>query len=185
MVSSYPSSVSRLTQAALAGALFSSVLWMTAAEAGPLSIALPGERAFHASQWTSLNIFRYPMTPHAHTYLLASTFASASRLMTRTSAPQQTPARCRDGPDQLARGGLFRVRCQAPSCRADTHSPAAGHSACDPSTHWMTSRFLSGCYSTPGNALFVPSCSLKSATDLFPNRIDAIQTERLMPFWWN
>ena len=35
MVSSYPSSVSRLTQAAFAGALFSSVLWMTAAEAGP------------------------------------------------------------------------------------------------------------------------------------------------------
>jgi sugar lactone lactonase YvrE len=46
MVSCYPSSVSRLTQAALAGVLFSSVLWMTAAEAGPLSIALPGERAF-------------------------------------------------------------------------------------------------------------------------------------------
>jgi hypothetical protein len=49
MVSSYPSSVSRLTQAALAGVLFSSVLWMTAAEAGPLSIALPGERAFPES----------------------------------------------------------------------------------------------------------------------------------------
>ena len=49
MVSSYPSSVSRLTQTALAGALFSSVLWMTAAEAGPLSIALPGERAFPES----------------------------------------------------------------------------------------------------------------------------------------
>ena len=49
MVSSYPSSVSRLTQTALAGALFSSVLWMTAAEAGSLSIALPGERAFPES----------------------------------------------------------------------------------------------------------------------------------------
>src|SRR4029077_8287543 len=49
MVSSYPSSVSRLTQAALAGALFSSVLWMTAAEAGPSSIELPGERAFPES----------------------------------------------------------------------------------------------------------------------------------------
>ena len=48
-VSSYLSSVSRLIQAALAGALFSSVLWMTAAEAGPLSIALPGERAFPES----------------------------------------------------------------------------------------------------------------------------------------
>src|SRR5258706_2057531 len=49
MVSVYPSSVSRHTQAALAGALFSSVLWMTAAEAGPLSIAIPGERAFPES----------------------------------------------------------------------------------------------------------------------------------------
>jgi sugar lactone lactonase YvrE len=49
MVSSCPSSVSRLTQTALAGALFSSVLWMTAAEAGRLSIALPGERAFPES----------------------------------------------------------------------------------------------------------------------------------------
>src|SRR5258705_12428078 len=48
MASSYPSSVSRHTQAVLAGALFSSVLWMTAA-AGPLSIALPGERAFPES----------------------------------------------------------------------------------------------------------------------------------------
>ena len=43
------SSVSRSTRAALAGALFSSVLWMTAAEAGSLSIALPGERAFPES----------------------------------------------------------------------------------------------------------------------------------------
>jgi sugar lactone lactonase YvrE len=45
--------VSRHTQAALAGALFSSVfssvVWMTAAAAGPLSIALPGERAFPES----------------------------------------------------------------------------------------------------------------------------------------
>jgi sugar lactone lactonase YvrE len=49
LVSSYPSSLSRLTQAALACALFSSALWMTAAEAGPLSIALPGERAFPES----------------------------------------------------------------------------------------------------------------------------------------
>src|SRR5882724_10088716 len=49
MLSSHPSSVSRLTQAALGGVLFSSALWMTAAEAGPLSIALPGERAFPES----------------------------------------------------------------------------------------------------------------------------------------
>jgi sugar lactone lactonase YvrE len=49
MVSSHPSSVSRLRQAALAAALCSSVLWTTAAVAGPLSIALPGERAFPES----------------------------------------------------------------------------------------------------------------------------------------
>jgi sugar lactone lactonase YvrE len=49
MVSSGPSSVSRPTQAALAGVLFSSVLWMTAAVAGPSSIALPGDRAFPES----------------------------------------------------------------------------------------------------------------------------------------
>jgi sugar lactone lactonase YvrE len=49
MVSSHLSSLPRITQAALAGALFSSVLWMTAANAGPLSIALPGERAFPES----------------------------------------------------------------------------------------------------------------------------------------
>ena len=49
MASSFPSSLSRHTQAALAGALFSSVLWMTAVEAGPSSIALPGERAFPES----------------------------------------------------------------------------------------------------------------------------------------
>ena len=48
-VSSHPSSVSRPTQAPLAGALFSSVLWMTAAVAGSLSIELPGERAFPES----------------------------------------------------------------------------------------------------------------------------------------
>jgi len=40
MVCSHPSSVSRPTQAALTGALFASVLWMTAAQAGPLSIAV-------------------------------------------------------------------------------------------------------------------------------------------------
>jgi sugar lactone lactonase YvrE len=49
MVSSCPSSVSCSTQAALAGALFASVLWITAAQAGPLSIAVPGERAFPES----------------------------------------------------------------------------------------------------------------------------------------
>src|SRR5579864_3494913 len=49
MASSFPSSPSRPTQAALAGALFSSVLWMTAAAAGPSSIALPGKRAFPES----------------------------------------------------------------------------------------------------------------------------------------
>jgi sugar lactone lactonase YvrE len=48
-VSRYPSSVSRSTQAALAGALFASVLWITASQAGPLSIAVPGERAFPES----------------------------------------------------------------------------------------------------------------------------------------
>ena len=41
--------MSRHTQAALAGALFSSVVWMTAVAAGPSSIALPGERAFPES----------------------------------------------------------------------------------------------------------------------------------------
>jgi sugar lactone lactonase YvrE len=49
MVICYPSSVSCSTQAALAGALFASVLWITAAQAGPLSIAVPGERAFPES----------------------------------------------------------------------------------------------------------------------------------------
>jgi sugar lactone lactonase YvrE len=48
-VSSCPSSVSRSTQATLAGALFASALWMTAAQAGPLSIAVSGERAFPES----------------------------------------------------------------------------------------------------------------------------------------
>src|SRR5258708_24781525 len=48
MASCYPPSQSRHTQAVLAGALFSSALWMTAA-AGPSSIALPGERAFPES----------------------------------------------------------------------------------------------------------------------------------------
>ena len=49
MVSSCPPSMSRPTQATLAGALFASVLWMTVAQAGPLSIAVPGERAFPES----------------------------------------------------------------------------------------------------------------------------------------
>jgi sugar lactone lactonase YvrE len=49
MASSFPLSVSRHIQAAIAGALFSSVLWMTAVAAGPSSIALPGERAFPES----------------------------------------------------------------------------------------------------------------------------------------
>jgi sugar lactone lactonase YvrE len=41
--------MSRHTQATLAGALFSSVVWMTAIAAGPSSIAVPGERAFPES----------------------------------------------------------------------------------------------------------------------------------------
>src|SRR4029077_11242275 len=48
MASCYSVSLSRHTQAVLAGALFSSALWMTAA-AGPSSIALPGARAFPES----------------------------------------------------------------------------------------------------------------------------------------
>src|SRR5260370_32305482 len=48
MASSCLSSLLRHTQAVLAGALFSSALWMTAA-AGPSSIALPGEPAFPES----------------------------------------------------------------------------------------------------------------------------------------
>jgi sugar lactone lactonase YvrE len=49
LVSSYLSSLPHIRQAALAGALILSVLWLTAAKAGPLSIALPGERAFPES----------------------------------------------------------------------------------------------------------------------------------------
>jgi RNA polymerase sigma factor (sigma-70 family) len=49
IVSSYPSFASRLTQTVIAIALFSSVLWMTTADAGPLSIALRGARAFPES----------------------------------------------------------------------------------------------------------------------------------------
>src|SRR6266849_5423916 len=48
-MSYYPSSASCLTQTVIATALFSSVLWMTTADAGPLSIALPGARAFPES----------------------------------------------------------------------------------------------------------------------------------------
>ena len=48
-MSYYPSSAPRLTQTVIATALLSSVLWMTAAIAGPLSIALPGARAFPES----------------------------------------------------------------------------------------------------------------------------------------
>jgi len=49
MMSSYLPFVLRLTQAAFTGVLFSSLFWMTAADAGPLSIALPGPRAFPES----------------------------------------------------------------------------------------------------------------------------------------
>src|SRR5882762_3561697 len=50
MVSSYPSFASRPAQTVTATALFSSsVFWMTTADAGPLSIALPGARAFPES----------------------------------------------------------------------------------------------------------------------------------------
>jgi hypothetical protein len=49
MVSSYPSFASRLTQTVIALTLFSSVLWMTTADAGPLSIARRGARAFPES----------------------------------------------------------------------------------------------------------------------------------------
>src|SRR5579871_1120872 len=49
MFRSYHSSASRLTNAALAGTLLSSVLWIAAAMAGPSSIALPGKRAFPES----------------------------------------------------------------------------------------------------------------------------------------
>jgi sugar lactone lactonase YvrE len=49
MLSSCPPFLSRSGQAALAGALYTSVLWITAAQAGPVSIAIPGERAFPES----------------------------------------------------------------------------------------------------------------------------------------
>src|SRR5580765_5889423 len=49
MACCYTRSLSRHTQAALAGALFASAVWMTAVAAGPSSIALPGERAFPES----------------------------------------------------------------------------------------------------------------------------------------
>src|SRR5258708_39812185 len=49
MIKPNASSVLRLTQTALAGVLLSSVFWMTACEARPLSIALPGDRAFPES----------------------------------------------------------------------------------------------------------------------------------------
>jgi hypothetical protein len=49
MMSSYPSFASRLTETVIATALFSSVLWMTTADAGPLSIAPPGARALPES----------------------------------------------------------------------------------------------------------------------------------------
>jgi sugar lactone lactonase YvrE len=49
MANSYRLVASRLTPAVLAGALFSCVPRMTAAEAGPMSIAVPGERAFPES----------------------------------------------------------------------------------------------------------------------------------------
>ena len=49
MANCYPSIATRLTQAALAGAVFSCVPRITAAEAGPQSIAVPGERAFPES----------------------------------------------------------------------------------------------------------------------------------------
>ena len=53
MVSSYPSFAARLTQAALATAVFSSALWMTTADPAPLSIPLPGARAFPESITTT------------------------------------------------------------------------------------------------------------------------------------
>jgi hypothetical protein len=49
MMSSYLPFAPHLTQAAFTGALFSSLFWMTTADAGPLSIALPGARAFPES----------------------------------------------------------------------------------------------------------------------------------------
>jgi streptogramin lyase len=49
MMSSHPASASRLTQTVIATALFSCVPWMATADAEPLSIALPGARAFPES----------------------------------------------------------------------------------------------------------------------------------------
>src|SRR5258706_4570478 len=49
MMSVYLSLMPRLAQAAFTGALVSSALWMTAAVAGPLSIALSGAKAFPES----------------------------------------------------------------------------------------------------------------------------------------
>jgi sugar lactone lactonase YvrE len=49
MLSCFPSHVARLTHAALALVMLSSVLWVETAEAGPLSIAIPGARAFPES----------------------------------------------------------------------------------------------------------------------------------------
>jgi streptogramin lyase len=49
MVNSFPSFAARLTQAALATSVFSSVFWVTTADAAPSSIALPGARAFPES----------------------------------------------------------------------------------------------------------------------------------------
>ena len=49
MMSSCPSFASRLRQEVIASAVFSSVLWMTTADAKSLSIALPGARAFPES----------------------------------------------------------------------------------------------------------------------------------------
>src|SRR5579863_4738173 len=47
--SSYFSFAARLTQTAVATVLLSSTLWVITADAEPLSIALPGERAFPES----------------------------------------------------------------------------------------------------------------------------------------
>jgi sugar lactone lactonase YvrE len=55
MVSPYLSSAPRLIRMALTTALFSSVLWMTTADAGPLTIALPGARAFPESITSTLD----------------------------------------------------------------------------------------------------------------------------------
>lgn len=49
MVNFYPRSAPRLPQMALTAVLFSTIVWMTPAGAEPLSIALPGARAFPES----------------------------------------------------------------------------------------------------------------------------------------